>query len=263
MPKSEQAKQRKRDAARAKKQAAQEQGTDGAQQRETAGAAERERGNYRYVDELDAVIATAVARELEKGGDEPELNLDERFVLVGLKETIVKSMAGAITLLRQAGPAYTVHGVKYNTSLRTKATTPEKWESMTEDERHKASIEAHVAQTQGSEHTANHMAPGADTTEGSEEAGVTAEGGTSSLQTTATGDTDPSKTPQRQSKQHEEYDKLWQEAHEQAVQAHKPGHGAIADEEIELAIKEATLKIYRSKKKKMKLKAKKKEPTDV
>jgi len=73
-------------------------------------------------------------------------------------------MAGAITLLRQAGPAYTVHGVKYNTSLRTKATTPEKWESMTEDERHKASIEAHVAQTQGSEHTANHMAPGADTT---------------------------------------------------------------------------------------------------
>jgi len=47
------------------------------------------------------------------------------------------------------------------------------------------------------------------------------------------------------------------------VQAHKPGHGAIADEEIELAIKEATLKIYRSKKKKMKLKAKKKEPTDV
>ena len=92
MPKSEQAKQRKRDAARAKKQAAQEQGTDGAQQRETAGAAERERGNYRYVDELDAAIATAVARELEKGGDEPELNLDERFVLVGLKETIVKSM---------------------------------------------------------------------------------------------------------------------------------------------------------------------------
>jgi len=134
MPKSEQAKQRKRDAARAKKQAAQEQGTDGAQQRETAGAAERERGNYRYVDELDAAIATAVARELEKGGDEPELNLDERFVLVGLKETIVKSMAGAITLLRQAGPAYTVHGVKYNTSLRTKATTPEKWESMTEDD---------------------------------------------------------------------------------------------------------------------------------
>lgn len=184
-------------------------------------------------------------------------------MLVGLKETIVKSMAGAITLLRQAGPAYTVHGVKYNTSLRTKATTPEKWESMTEDERHKASIEAHVAQTTGSEHTANHMAPGADTTEGSEEAGVTAEGGTSSLQTTATGDTDPSKTPPRQSKQHEEYDKLWQEAHEQAVQTHKPGDGAIADEEIELAIKEATLKIYRSKKKKMKLKAKKKEPTDV
>lgn len=191
-----------------------------------------------------------MARELEKG----------------LKETIVKSMAGAITLLRQAGPAFTVHGVKYNTSLRTKATTPEKWESMTEDERHKASIEAHVAQTTGSEHTANHMAPGADTTEGSEEARVTAEGGTvtrSSLQTTATGDTDPSKTPPRQSKQHEEYDKLWQEAHEQAVQAHKPGHGAIADEEIELAIKEATLKIYRSKKKTMKLKVKKKELTDV
>merc|ERR1711959_540171 len=127
--------------------------------------------------------------------------------------------------------------------------------------RHKASIEAHMAQTQGNEHTANHMAPGVDTTEGSEEAGVTAEGGTSSLQTTATGDTDPSKTPPRQSKQHEEYDKLWQKAHEQAVQAHKPGHGAIADEEIELAIKEATLKIYRSKKKKMKLKAKK-ERTD-
>ena len=87
MPKSEQAKQRKRDAARAKKLAAQEQGTDGAaQQRETAGAAERERGNYRYVDELDAAIATAVARELEKGGDEPELTLDERFVQVGLEE---------------------------------------------------------------------------------------------------------------------------------------------------------------------------------
>jgi len=113
------------------------------------------------------------------------------------------------------------------------------------------------------------MAPGADTTEGSEEARVTAKGGTvtrSSLQTTATGDTDPSRTPPRQSKQHEEYDKLWQEAHQQAV-AHKPGHGAIADEEIELAIKEATQKIYRSKKKKkkkkMKFKAKKKEPTDV
>jgi len=56
MPKSEQATQRKRDAARAKKLAAQEQGTDGAaQQRETAGAAERECGYHRY-DEL----ATAV-----------------------------------------------------------------------------------------------------------------------------------------------------------------------------------------------------------
>ena len=55
MLKSEQATQRKRDAARAKKLAAQEQGTDGAQQRETAGAAERECGYHRY-DEL----ATAV-----------------------------------------------------------------------------------------------------------------------------------------------------------------------------------------------------------